>query len=119
MAADYKTLLGLVRELVACAEETPDSEHRVTVGDDLIGRARAAIAPSTPKPPPNDASILHCLEQDDPCCSKHFIKAGRDGVLDRSVTWTCPKCETDWIKQNSGSNIFFWQARPAVLVFRP
>ena len=54
MSADYKTLLGLVREFVEemdkCGAVWDDANK------DLVDRARAAIAPSAPKPP-NDPKI--------------------------------------------------------------
>ncbi len=50
MAADYKTLLGLVREFVALDYGPPSFE--------LMERARAAIAPSEPKVKPDPTAPL-------------------------------------------------------------
>ncbi len=109
MAADYKTLLGLVRELVDAFEPlagTPEVE--------LVVRARAAIGPSVPK---NDPAIIH-THQADACCSKPLMKAARAGELDDKTTWLCPKCDTDW-KMAIVQGVHNWIPISSMTVFRP
>jgi hypothetical protein len=47
MAADYRTLLGLLREAIEARDTDPNDPWP---GMDWESRARAAIAPSEPKP---------------------------------------------------------------------
>ena len=111
MAADYKTLLGLVREMESIfgmIAETP-------LECDLITRARAAIVPSPPKPV-NDAKILHSWSPDE-CCAGRLTKAAQTGALDTATHWDCPKCETRWLPTDAG-NIRRWEAEVIVEVLR-
>ena len=113
MAADYKTLLGLVREFVGGYERmgvTEDSE------DGLLFRARAAIAPSAPK---NDPAILHAwpMVADDMCCSKTLAQTAKLGRLDGAKGFACPKCGTDFLPRQEGS-ITTWEPVNDIEVFR-
>jgi hypothetical protein len=107
MPADYKTLLGLVREI---AERPLELDP---VGGDWLTRARAAIEPSQPK---NDVKILHMTASDDPCCSKHFHRAARIGTLDTLEKWECPSCFCEW-KMSVVDGVHFWQPSIALEVF--
>lgn len=115
MSADYKTLLGLVREFVEemdkCGAVWDDANK------DLVDRARAAIAPSAPKPP-NDPKIVHTGVGQDTCCGPRFAKAGRHGELDHAELWSCPKCGTEWWKVQRVGDMFTWQAHPVFTVGR-
>ena len=113
MSADYKTLLGLVREFV----DSPEIEAYTDAGKELMDRARAAAAPSSPKPT-NDARILHMMAEEDPCCSKHFQKDGRAGILDNRMTWDCPKCGTEWKMARMYGLVNLWVAQPSMVTGR-
>ncbi len=116
MAADYKTLLGLVREFVENDPKALDPnkwDEWSPWYTDFVVRARAAIAPSVPK---NDPAILHTHAVDS-CCSKHLVKAAREGTLDKIDRWPCPKCGTDWGKPLV-HGVHHWTPVPAVMVFR-
>lgn len=106
MAADYKTLLGLVREFLA--------EPIAPRSQDLIDRARAAIEPSKPK---NDPSVLHVC-QPDACCFRPFRNAAGQGTLDGANEWTCPKCGTVWRMVQAHDNVREWQPEASVAVVR-
>ncbi len=112
MSADYRTLLGLVREFL---EET-------NAGDDeyaeLRTRARAAIAPSEPKPQ-SDPAILHMGFSDDPCCSIHALRDARAGKLDAALTWDCPRCKTVWKVADREASVRHWQADVGFTTFTP
>ena len=111
MAADYKTLYGLVREFV----QWDDSRGPGTnPPEDLISRARAAVGPSKPK---NDAAILHSA-QPDKCCTAPFQKAAKAGELDAATTWTCPKCGTEWKVVASLDTVRRWDPVVNVAVVR-
>jgi hypothetical protein len=119
MAADYRTLLGLVREFV---EATPMNtviagygSLGIGISEDLLSRARAAIEPS-PAKPMNDPAIVHTHAVDS-CCSKHLVKAAREGKLDHIDRWPCPKCGTDWGKEIV-HGVHHWTPVPAVVVFK-
>ena len=105
MSADYKTLLGLVRELVERPLELDP------VGGDWLARARAAIEPSKPK---NDVKILHAMAGQEPCCKPRFMAAGRSGKLDGVEEWTCPKCGTVWRPGplEGNTSMLLWDAVP-------
>ena len=117
MAADYKTLLGLVRDfLKQCDHRDVDAGFPALFPDkDLIERARAAIEPSPPKPV-NDAKILHSWSPDE-CCAGRLTKAAQTGALDTATHWDCPKCETRWLPTDAG-NIRRWEAEVIVEVLR-
>lgn len=112
MAADYKTLLGLVKEFVefSTTRQEPSAE--------LVERARAAVAPSAPKPV-NAPEIIHFLPHD-PCCSKHFQKAARTGAVDAVPTWECPSCGTVWqgALVPDGGTSRHWQPECAISVMK-
>lgn len=111
MAADYKTLLGLVREFV----ERVDAQCFVCKDEEIIERSRAAILPSAPKPT-NDPKITHMGVTDD-CCRVPFAKEARAGEIE-TMDWVCPKCGTTWLAKSTG---FLWQWEPLITmqVFRP
>lgn len=106
MAADYKTLLGLVREFL---DEPPNAPR----SHDLINRARAAIEPSKAT---NDPAILHMTAGDDPCCSKHFHRAAKAGQLDPLDRWDCPACRAEW-KMTLVAGVHFWEPVISMEVF--
>jgi hypothetical protein len=108
MAADYKTLLGLVREFVEAAK----GDYFVS---DLMQRARAAIAPSPPKPT-NDACKLHMSGIYDRCCSPPLMKGARAGELDNTDNWACPKCGCEWKLVKVEGTVNMWEANPAFTV---
>lgn len=113
MPADYKTLLGLVREFVDKTEDLSEFH----IGErELMERARAAIAPSAPAPT-NDSKILH-IAMDDPCCSRPFQQAARGGALDNRMTWDCPKCGTEWKMVRCDGFTYRWEPRSAVTKFK-
>ncbi len=113
MGANYKTLIGLMRELVSEIDERGHGDYLTARGSDWLERARAATEPSKPK---NDPAILHTHAVDS-CCSKHLVKAAREGTLDKIDRWPCPKCGTDWGKQLV-HGVHHWTPVPAVMVFR-
>ena len=111
MSVDYKTLLGLVREFV----DSPEIEAYTDAGKELMDRARAAAAPSSPKPT-NDARILHMMAEEDPCCSKHFHRAAKAGQLDPLDRWDCPACRAEW-KMTLVAGVHFWEPVISMEVF--
>jgi hypothetical protein len=114
MPADYKTLLGLVREFVEYIdEELGGLEELGAVGRPLYDRARAAIAPSAPK---NDPAILHSWPPD-PCCAVRLTRAASDGKLDTADFWECPICETKWLPKDNG-NVRRWEPVVVIEVLR-
>ncbi len=115
MAADYKTLLGLLREWIEYVEkELGGPDELGEVGRAIYDRAIAAIEPSKPK---NDPAMVHTWDNDS-CCSKHMSKAARDGKLDALDRWPCPKCDTEWAKYTI-HGVYFWKPVIAVMVFQP
>jgi hypothetical protein len=113
MPADYKTLLGLVREFVENIEQWERGQIYDGIPKEFIDRARAAIAPSEPK---NDPTIAH-THVSDACCSKPIMKAMRDGLLDDKAQWCCPKCDTEWIMQVV-NGVHHWRPQPQMVTFR-
>ena len=110
MAADYKTLIGLVREFVESAPRTGD-----ITASDLYRRAREALEPSKPK---NNPEVLH-FQLDDVCCKTPFAKAAAAGELDTAEDWTCPKCGTLWKSATVGGKIGkAWTPAPATAIFK-
>lgn len=120
VSADYKTLLGLVREFVQvvdwptycdCTGSDIPREY-----PDLFARSRAAIAPSEPKPT-NDPKLLH-VGNDDDCCRAPFQRDAREGKLDSRITWDCPKCGTEWKMGRCDGFLYHWTARVPMAVIR-
>lgn len=111
MAADYKTLYGLVREFTERLSERSANTDDI---QDLMQRARAAVEPSKPK---NDPAILHSA-QPDKCCTAPFQKAAKAGELDAATKWTCPKCGTEWKVVASLDTVRRWDPVVNVAVVR-
>lgn len=124
MPADYKTLLGLVREfyewfggdraITDCSEVA--KLYRATLPEGILDRARAAIAPSAPKPE-NDPRILNCGEFDN-CCWGPFNRASHVGALDKVDAWTCPKCGSKFKVSEQIDDIRYWSYVCEVSVIR-
>ena len=110
MAADYKTLFGLVKEIV----DSYCSSPLLPAG--WVERARAAVQPSVTKPV-NAPEILHFLPHD-PCCSKHFSKVARTGAVDEVETWECPACGTTWQASRPNGTSRHWQPEVAISTFK-
>ncbi len=123
LPADYKTLLGLVREFVARYDAygkstaAGESQWPQDLQEQLI-RARAAIAPSEPRPQ-SDPAILHMGFSDDPCCSIHAMRDARAGKLDVAFTWDCPRCKTAWKVADREASVRHWQAEVGFTTFTP
>ena len=78
------------------------------------GLSRTASGqPETAKP-----SVTHVTAQADGCCAKAIAKASLSGVLDRLQPWECPKCGTTYWPRQEGP-LVNWEARAAVMVFKP
>ena len=90
MAADYRTMIGIVRDFVEEFDRI-DMVFEGAIGE-IIKRSRVAIEPSKPK---NDPEKLH-FQLDDACCKMPFAKAAAAGKLDTAEEWACPKCGTLW-----------------------
>lgn len=78
------------------------------------GPSRTASGqPETAKP-----SVTHVTAQAEGCCQKHIAKASLSGALDRLQPWECPKCRTTYWPKQQGAMVS-WEARAAVMVFKP
>lgn len=106
MAADYKTLFGIVKDLADAADTHFDPT-------DLFRRAKEATLPSQPK---SDPKILQ-FQPFDACCSGPFRKAAVAGRMDKADDWTCPKCGALW-KATVEDGVRKWAAQPAAMVFK-
>jgi hypothetical protein len=125
VSSDYKTLLGLVREFVEGEEEESRllglcvycQGEKTHTSECLLGRARAAIAPSAPKPI-NDPKILHIGFGESACCVLHASRDARAGKLDNRMTWDCPQCGLEWRMIRMDGFAYIWTAQPAITVGR-
>lgn len=115
MPADYKTLLGLVREFV----EMMDSQGGPYGELPITARARAAIAPSEPKPT-NDPKILHTSQGEMGCCQAGFTRAGQIGKLDAGEPFICPRCCTEWVldRKEAGGGLWIWAPKSSLVVIK-
>ena len=87
------------------------------------GLSRTASGqPETAKPSVtrrcHDLVVTHVTAQADGCCAKAIAKASLSGVLDRLQPWECPKCGTTYWPKQEGP-LVNWEARAAVMVFKP
>jgi len=64
------------------------------------------------EPPPVHTSTA------DGCCGVAISRAMASGVLDKLPSFTCPKCGTLYEPKRQGP-LVHWQARAAVMVFKP
>lgn len=117
MAADYKTLFGLVKEFVEVQDALNSGGADTSKVNGLMERARGAVQPSVPKPPPNDITIVHRIPEDDPCCGPSLRGAAKRGHLDNGLSFTCGKCGTNW-KATRTENVVDWQPESNVMVFK-
>ena len=62
--------------------------------------------------------FTHVTAQAEGCCAKHIAKASMSGALDRMQPWECPKCGTTYWPKREGP-VINWEARAAVMVFKP
>jgi hypothetical protein len=70
------------------------------------------------EPEPAKPQFTHVTAQADGCCAKHIAKASLSGALDRMQPWACPKCGTTYWPRQEGP-VVNWEARAAVMVFKP
>lgn len=115
MAADYKTLFGLVKRFI----EWTDMQEQQGIGFGIIGErlradAREAVKPT---PPPNDITIVHRIPEEDPCCGPSLRAAAKRGHLDKGLSFTCGKCGTNW-KATRTDNVVDWQPESNIMVFK-
>lgn len=40
--------------------------------------------------------VLQTIMEPDPCCKARFERDARQGLLDKAVTWTCPRCGIEY-----------------------
>lgn len=88
---------------------------------ELITRAVNALGPQTEQiklREPEPSRLTHATSHAEGCCAKHIAKASLSGALDRLQPWECPKCGTTYWPRQEGP-VVSWEARAAVMVFKP
>ena len=69
-------------------------------------------------PAVREMPLTHVTVAAEGCCGKYIVKAAMSGELDRMQPWVCPKCGTTYWSRREGP-VINWEARAAVMVFKP